>query len=122
MGGKGRRWKLWRSASGGIVVKGRKGGGEGAETEGSEASSYAFDSEMAAAVAALAKASPKDFMVVRREWAAVRIQTVFRAFLVVSFSWFSVSYTVIVAFDQSYTMNKNYSLGLKARFKCVCSS
>ncbi|CAA3011592.1 IQ-DOMAIN 1-like [Olea europaea subsp. europaea] len=36
---------------------------------------------MAAAVAALAKASPKDFMVVRREWAAVRIQTIFRSFL-----------------------------------------
>lgn len=83
-GGKGRKWKLWRSGSGGIVIaKGGRGSGDGAETEGSEASSYAFDSEMAAAVAALAKASPKDFMVVRREWAAVRIQTVFRAFLVV---------------------------------------
>ncbi|KAL8522555.1 hypothetical protein ACS0TY_012638 [Phlomoides rotata] len=79
-GGKGRKWRLWRSASGGIVVKGGKGGSDATET-GSEASSYAFDSEMAAAVAALAKASPKDFMVVRREWAAVRIQTVFRAFL-----------------------------------------
>ncbi|KAL8537829.1 hypothetical protein ACS0TY_012821 [Phlomoides rotata] len=79
-GGKGRKWRLWRSASGGIVVKGGKGGGDATET-GSKASSYAFDSEMAAAVAALAKASPKDFMVVRREWAAVRIQTVFRAFL-----------------------------------------
>ncbi|KAH6821117.1 hypothetical protein C2S53_019632 [Perilla frutescens var. hirtella] len=81
-GGKGRKWRLWRSGSGGIVIaKGSRGGGDGAETEGSEVSSYAFDSEMAAAVAALAKASPKDFMVVRREWAAVRIQTLFRAFL-----------------------------------------
>ncbi|KAL8056077.1 hypothetical protein ABFX02_04G096200 [Erythranthe guttata] len=77
-GGKGRKWKLWRTGSGG--GKGG-GGGDAAETDGSEASSYAFDSEMAAAVAALAKASPKDFMVVRREWAAVRIQTLFRAFL-----------------------------------------
>lgn len=66
------------------MAKGGKGGGDGAETEGSEASSYVFDSEMAAAVAALAKASPKDFMAVRREWAAVRIQTLFRAFLVKS--------------------------------------
>lgn len=83
-GGKVKKWRLWRSGSGGIVIaKGVRGGGDGAETEGSEASSYAFDSEMAAAVAALAKASPKDFMVVRREWAAVRIQTAFRAFLVV---------------------------------------
>ncbi|KAI3463260.1 hypothetical protein Pfo_019923 [Paulownia fortunei] len=63
------------------MAKGGKAGGDGAETEGSEASSYVFDGEMAAAVAALAKASPKDFMVVRREWAAVRIQTIFRAFL-----------------------------------------
>ncbi|KZV20005.1 protein IQ-DOMAIN 1-like [Dorcoceras hygrometricum] len=49
--------------------------------EGSEASSFAFGGEMAAAVAALAKTSPQEFMVVRREWAAVRIQTKFRAFL-----------------------------------------
>ncbi|KAL3655570.1 hypothetical protein CASFOL_001356 [Castilleja foliolosa] len=79
--GKGRKWRLWRSASGGITTtKGGKSGGDVAET-GSEASSYNYDAEMAAAVAALSKASPKDFMVVRREWAAVRIQTVFRAFL-----------------------------------------
>ncbi|GFP85700.1 protein iq-domain 1, partial [Phtheirospermum japonicum] len=81
VGGKGRKWRLWRSASGGITTtKGGKSGGDVAEM-GSEASSYIYDAEMAAAVAALAKASPKDFMVVRREWAAVRIQTVFRAFL-----------------------------------------
>ncbi|KAL3639778.1 hypothetical protein CASFOL_014746 [Castilleja foliolosa] len=80
-GGKGRKWRLWRSASGGITTtKGGKSGGDVAET-GSEASSYNYDAEMAAAVAALSKASPKDFMVVRREWAAVRIQTVFRGFL-----------------------------------------
>ncbi|KAK6153587.1 hypothetical protein DH2020_013226 [Rehmannia glutinosa] len=82
VGGKGRKWRLWRSASGGITTtKGGKCGGDVAETEGSESSSYVFDAEMAAAVAALAKASPKDFMAVRREWAAVRIQTIFRAFL-----------------------------------------
>lgn len=72
---KGRRWKLWRSASGGII-KQNEGGGS------SDSSLYAFDGEIAAAVAALAKASPKDFMAIRREWAAVRIQTVFRSFLV----------------------------------------
>ncbi|KAL2534050.1 IQ-domain 8 [Abeliophyllum distichum] len=76
VGGKGRKWKLWRGMS-----KGVKGRGNSAETDESESSSYLFDGEMAAAVAALAKASPKDFMVVRREWAAVRIQTIFRAFL-----------------------------------------
>ncbi|KAK4479559.1 hypothetical protein RD792_015077 [Penstemon davidsonii] len=79
--GKGRKWRLWRSASGGIT---RKGGGDAAaaETEVSESSSYVFDGEItAAAVSALAKASPKDFMAIRREWAALRIQTIFRAFL-----------------------------------------
>ncbi|KAL0463819.1 UNVERIFIED_CONTAM: hypothetical protein Slati_0269500 [Sesamum latifolium] len=80
-GGKSKKWRLWRSASEGMVAKGGKGSGDAAETEGSEGSSYVFDGEMAAAVAALAKASPKDFMAVRREWAAVRIQTIFRAFL-----------------------------------------
>ncbi|KAL3618226.1 hypothetical protein CASFOL_038547 [Castilleja foliolosa] len=81
VGGKGRKWRLWRSASGGITTtKGGKSGGDVADT-GSDASSFNYDAEMAAAVAALAKASPKDFMAVRREWAAVRIQTVFRAFL-----------------------------------------
>ncbi|XP_022846922.1 protein IQ-DOMAIN 1-like [Olea europaea var. sylvestris] len=76
MGSKGRKWKLWRSVS-----KGIKGRGTSRETEESESTSYLFDGEMAAAVAALAKASPKEFMLVRREWAAVRIQTNFRSFL-----------------------------------------
>ncbi|KAL0415087.1 UNVERIFIED_CONTAM: hypothetical protein Slati_3340600 [Sesamum latifolium] len=82
-GGKSKKWRLWRSASGGIsmAAKGGKGGGYATEAEGSESSSCIHDGEMAAAVAALAKASPKDFMMVRREWAAVRIQTIFRAFL-----------------------------------------
>ncbi|XP_073147886.1 protein IQ-DOMAIN 6-like [Henckelia pumila] len=82
--GKGRKWRLWGNGSVGFVDarKGRKGCGGAREAEGSESSSsFVIDGEMAAAVAALAKASPKDFMVVRREWAAVRIQTIFRAFL-----------------------------------------
>lgn len=83
VGSKGRKWKLWRSASGGIfvVAKSRKGRGDASETESSEASSFSFGGEMAAAVAALAKTSPQDFVAVRREWAATRIQTNFRAFL-----------------------------------------
>lgn len=84
MGSKGRKWKLWRSVS-----KGIKGRGTSRETEESESTSYLFDGEMAAAVAALAKASPKEFMLVRREWAAVRIQTNFRSFLVISYFPFS---------------------------------
>ncbi|KZV21457.1 protein IQ-DOMAIN 1-like [Dorcoceras hygrometricum] len=81
--GKGRKWRLWGNGSVGFVdaKKGRKGCDGARETEGSESSSLVIDGEMAAAVDALAKASPKDFMVVRREWAALRIQTIFRAFL-----------------------------------------
>ncbi|CAA3010865.1 IQ-DOMAIN 1-like [Olea europaea subsp. europaea] len=82
-GGKGRRWKLWRSASGGITMalKGGKGEGSLAESEVSESSSSIFDGEMAAAVATVIRAPHKDFMVLRQEWAAVRIQAIFRAFL-----------------------------------------
>ncbi|KAL3824464.1 hypothetical protein ACJIZ3_020493 [Penstemon smallii] len=75
--GKGRKWRLWRSASGGITRK-SSGDAAAAETEVSESSSCG---EIAAVVSALAKASPKDFMAIRREWASLRIQTIFRAFL-----------------------------------------
>ncbi|KAL0341876.1 UNVERIFIED_CONTAM: IQ domain-containing protein IQM1 [Sesamum calycinum] len=52
-GGKSKKWRLWRSASGGIsmAAKGGKGGGYATETEGSESSSCIHDGEMAAAVA-----------------------------------------------------------------------
>ncbi|GMP30459.1 hypothetical protein CsSME_00005120 [Camellia sinensis var. sinensis] len=56
--GKGRKWRLWRSDKGGHVV--------------------VSDS---AAVAIVVRATTKDFMVVTQEWAAIRIQTMFRAFL-----------------------------------------
>ena len=38
-----------------------------------------------AAVAVVARAHPKDFIVVRQEWAAIRIQTAFRGLLVNGF-------------------------------------
>ena len=38
-----------------------------------------------AAVVAVARAHPKDFIVVRQEWAAIRIQTAFRGLLVNGF-------------------------------------
>lgn len=85
-GSKGKKWKLWRSSSEGFSGETKPGKGGGATSFEAEESSKisnscTLDREMAAAVAALSKASPKDFMAVRREWAAVRIQTVFRAFL-----------------------------------------
>ncbi|CAI9780008.1 unnamed protein product [Fraxinus pennsylvanica] len=62
----------------GGVSKGVKGRGTSPDTEESESDTYLIDGEMTAAVAALAKASPKDFKLVRRECTAVRIQTNFR--------------------------------------------
>lgn len=61
-----------------------KGGGgkRGAESEVSESSSSGFEGQMAAAVATVVRAPHKDFEIVRQKWAAVRIQTMFRAFLV----------------------------------------
>ena len=53
-------------------------------TEASDSSSDAFNAAMATVV----RAKPKDFMVVKQEWAAIRIQTVFRGFLVNGSLWF----------------------------------
>ncbi|GMQ01982.1 hypothetical protein CsSME_00048418 [Camellia sinensis var. sinensis] len=56
--GKGRKWRLWRSRKGGQVA-----------------------ASNSAAVAIVVRATTKDFMLVRQEWAAIRIQTMFRACL-----------------------------------------
>ncbi|KAL7180404.1 hypothetical protein ACSBR1_043577 [Camellia fascicularis] len=67
--GKGRKWRLWRSDKGGHVAA-------------SDSSSFGVDDDVfSAAVATVVRAPTKDFMVVRQEWAAIRIQTMFRAFL-----------------------------------------
>ena len=52
-----------------------------AASEISETSSAAADA-LSSVVAAVVRAPPKDFRVIRQEWAAVRIQTAFRGFLV----------------------------------------
>lgn len=81
---KNKKWKLWRSSSGEMVSSWRVFKGKhGAESEGSESSSVA--DAFSAAVATVVRAPPKDFRVVRQEWAAIRIQTAFRGFLV---NWF----------------------------------
>lgn len=40
------------------------------------------DPAFTAAVATVVRAPPRDFKVVKKEWAAIRIQTAFRGFLV----------------------------------------
>ncbi|KAL3511667.1 hypothetical protein ACH5RR_024384 [Cinchona calisaya] len=85
--GKSQKWKLWRStSSGGPSMMMSKGGvkwiGRLVESEeGSDSSSCGFEGPMATAVATVVRAPHKDFSVIRQEWAAIRIQTVFRAFL-----------------------------------------
>ncbi|KAI3766440.1 hypothetical protein L2E82_16498 [Cichorium intybus] len=77
---KTRTWKLWRSPSSGSSVsssKGIKSGGRMSTSDGSRSEDVSFS----AAVATVVRAQPKDFMFVRKEWAAIRIQSVFRSFL-----------------------------------------
>ncbi|KAG8045971.1 hypothetical protein GUJ93_ZPchr0008g14151 [Zizania palustris] len=85
-GGKGRKWKLWRSSSGdqGSLWRGSRGyAHRSAASEASDdASSVAAAADpFTAAVATVARAPAKDFMAVRQEWATIRIQTAFRGFL-----------------------------------------
>jgi len=83
-GGKSKKWRLWRSSSGdNSSWKGFKTNHHKAASEGSESPTAA--EAYTAAVATVVRAQPKDFRLVRQEWAAIRIQTTFRAFLVFNF-------------------------------------
>ncbi|KAK9099379.1 hypothetical protein Syun_026424 [Stephania yunnanensis] len=79
----GKKWKLWRSSSGDLTSgwKGFKGGRRAASEVSDCSSSSPRADAFSAAVAAVVRAPPKDFRLVREEWAAIRIQTAFRAFL-----------------------------------------
>ncbi|KAL8522242.1 hypothetical protein ACS0TY_012399 [Phlomoides rotata] len=82
VGGKGKKWKIWKSSSGdlgGPSWKNLKKNG-GSSDFSSDSSSVNNDA-YTAAVATVVRAPPKDFKVVRQEWAAIRIQTAFRGFL-----------------------------------------
>jgi len=94
-GGKSKKWRLWRSSSGdtGVSWKGFKGGNHSAVASsevGSDSSPHvvaaaaATGAAFTAAVATVVRAPPKDFRLVKQEWAAIRIQTAFRALLVLS--------------------------------------
>ncbi|XP_037473176.1 protein IQ-DOMAIN 1-like [Triticum dicoccoides] len=72
--GKGRKWsRLWRSGSSSASRDGA-GGCEASSTTSSA-------SGIGSVVAAVARAPPRDFRVIRQEWAAIRIQAAFRALL-----------------------------------------
>ncbi|CAH1451703.1 unnamed protein product [Lactuca virosa] len=78
-----KKWKLFRSSSGEMIVgwKGFKGSYRGTASDGSDSSSVISSDPYSAAVATVVRAQPKDFKAVRQEWAAIRIQTAFRGFL-----------------------------------------
>ncbi|GAB2301580.1 Short calmodulin-binding motif containing conserved Ile and Gln residues [Dionaea muscipula] len=78
---KGKKWKMWRSSSGDLSTwKGFRGRKHGvASSVGSDSPSR--NDTFTAAVAAVVRAPPKNFRAVKREWAAIRIQTAFRGFL-----------------------------------------
>ncbi|XP_022953297.1 protein IQ-DOMAIN 1-like [Cucurbita moschata] len=74
--GNKKKWRLWRSVS--------DGNGSSSKLTKKEflESTESHDSKLLAnAVAAVARAPLKDFVVVRQHWAALRIQTAFRGFL-----------------------------------------
>lgn len=56
-----------------------------ASSEASDSSFMVDDDVLAAAMATIVRVQPKDFRAVKREWAAIRIQTAFRGLLVYGF-------------------------------------
>ncbi|KAK7294365.1 hypothetical protein RJT34_17254 [Clitoria ternatea] len=78
-----RKWKLWRNSSEGIGIgSSSMKKGQGGVFDKSCCSSFVIDDEaFAAALAAVVRTPLKDFMVIKQEWAAIRIQAVFRGFL-----------------------------------------
>ncbi|URD89390.1 IQ calmodulin-binding motif domain containing protein [Musa troglodytarum] len=81
--GRSRKWKkLWRSSSWDNLSLRRGSGGICHRSVASEASDVSSVADaFAIAAATVVRAPPRDFQVVRQEWAAIRIQTAFRAFL-----------------------------------------
>ncbi|XP_050231090.1 protein IQ-DOMAIN 8-like [Mercurialis annua] len=83
-----KKWRLWRSSSESFgsssssssASKGLKRV-DVASSESFVDSSLVLDEAFVAAMAAVARAPAKNFMVVKKEWAAIRIQTAFRGLL-----------------------------------------
>ncbi|CAL9215345.1 unnamed protein product [Arabidopsis halleri] len=77
-----KKWKLWRISSESFTSSSFKSRGSyAASSFGSEPPSFSADEAFTTAMAALIRAPPKDFLMVKREWASTRIQAAFRAFL-----------------------------------------
>ncbi|VVA24033.1 PREDICTED: IQ-DOMAIN [Prunus dulcis] len=74
-----KKWKLWRSSSEGFGSS-SKGGMNRSQVAAAEPLN-SLDDALAAAMATLVRTQPKNFIVIKKEWAAIRIQAVFRGFL-----------------------------------------
>ncbi|PQP97362.1 protein IQ-DOMAIN 1-like [Prunus yedoensis var. nudiflora] len=74
-----KKWKLWRSSSEGFGSS-SKGGMKRSQVADAEPLN-SLDDALAAAMATLVRTQPKNFIVIKKQWAAIRIQAVFRGFL-----------------------------------------
>ncbi|XP_012857914.1 PREDICTED: protein IQ-DOMAIN 1 isoform X2 [Erythranthe guttata] len=86
VGVKGKKWKIWKNSSSSSIDVGGSSSWKGFKRNGGPQDSFSDSSSLKndafnAAVATVVRAPPKDFRAVRQEWAAIRIQTAFRAFL-----------------------------------------
>lgn len=87
----GCKWKLWKGSHGkagcadGAAMTSLKNATKIAAAEAGRLSESVTSSESSftIAVATIAQASARDFKLLRQEWAVIRIQTAFRAFLVI---------------------------------------
>ncbi|XVF86830.1 hypothetical protein PTKIN_Ptkin18bG0073900 [Pterospermum kingtungense] len=70
-----KKWRLWRSSSEGY------GSSSSKVLKMRQVAAATEDDLLAAAMATVVRAPPKDFRAVKREWAAIRIQTAFRGLL-----------------------------------------
>ncbi|XP_021902947.1 protein IQ-DOMAIN 1-like [Carica papaya] len=75
------KWRLWRSSSEGFLSSSKALRSRHVAASEASDSSFVVDDAFTAAVATVVRAAPKDFMAVKQEWAAIRIQTAFRGLL-----------------------------------------
>ncbi|CAJ2663595.1 unnamed protein product [Trifolium pratense] len=78
-----RKWKLWRNSSESIEfgTSMKKGHGFVAYDKYSCSSFVVNEQAFAAAMAAVVRTPHKDFLLIKQEWSAIRIQSTFRGFL-----------------------------------------
>ncbi|KAL8139836.1 hypothetical protein V2J09_005857 [Rumex salicifolius] len=81
-GKKNKKWKLWRSSSSSSSSDQSRLSVKRGQVAASEPSDLPLvDDVYNAAMATVIRATPKNFRIIRQEWAAIRIQTAFRALL-----------------------------------------